>query len=373
MSSLRPATLLILSALLAGCAGAGTAAIPTGSSAPPADEPSEAANTPVVVTLPPSTPAPTFAPSLPASTARPTVSPEEAWLAYPWYPQSLFLVRPDGSDRHRLDLAAPGEPQAISWSPDGERLVFAMRDAANPNGTIWTANADGTDAKPFYDGNGDCGDGAFWPRWAPDGRRLALVCYDAEGDLGRVKLSVLDTTTMERTDVVTVKWPEFLDNPPSWSPDGKAIVFDLITWDPTDTFVQSSVVATVPAAGGDIERLTDPAMFGAHPDFSPDGSLIAFSTYDTGSTHGIEEPSNVYLVAPDGSGLRQLSTASMDGKMRLGQPFWSSDGTRIWVSIGRDWEKDSTGQPKNTLGWVDATTGELTEIGTEGKRFIERP
>jgi hypothetical protein len=59
--------------------------------------------------------------------------------------------------------------------------------------------------------------------------------------------------------------------------------------------------------------------------------------------------------------------------MRLGQPFWSSDGSRIWVSIGRDWELDSTGQHRNTLGWVDAVTGALHEVGTEGKSFRERP
>ena len=59
--------------------------------------------------------------------------------------------------------------------------------------------------------------------------------------------------------------------------------------------------------------------------------------------------------------------------MRLGQPFWSSDGTRIWVSVAREWEKDSNGQFKNTLAWVDAITGEFHEIGTEGKRFRERP
>jgi hypothetical protein len=28
---------------------------------------------------------------------------------------------------------------------------------------------------------------------------------------------------------------------------------------------------------------------------------------------------------------------------------------------------------ENTLAWVDATTGAFHEIGTEGKRFRERP
>jgi Tol biopolymer transport system component len=369
----RSALILLVLALLGGCANAGTPASAPATAAPlPAGMPTPSA-TAEAATIPPTGPAPTPAGSEPAATSPVTLASGEAWLAYRWYPQSLFLVKPDGSDRHRLDLGVSGEPVAMSWSPDGEQLAFVLRDTEHPNGTIWTANADGTDAKPFYDGDGKCSDSTFWPRWAPDGQRLALVCYVAEGDRGLAKLSVLDTKTREHMDLVTLAWPQFLDNPPSWSPDGTTIAFDILTWDPTDTFVQSSVVATVPAAGGEVQRLTEPALFGAHPDFSPDGSRIAFNTYDTGNIHGIEEPSNVYLVAPDGSGLRQLSTASTDGRMRLGQPFWSSDGTRIWVSIGRDWEKDSTGQFMNTLGWVDATTGDLTEIGTEGKGFIERP
>lgn len=303
----------------------------------------------------------------------PPILPGEAWLTYAWYPQKLYLVRPDGSDRHVVELGVPGEPFAVSWSPDGERLAFVIRDETTPNGSIWTAAADGSETALLYDGAGDCDDGAFWPAWAPDGRRLAMVCYRVEGDAGYSSIAVLDTATMSRTDLVQLTYPVTVDNPPSWSPDGTALTFEIITWDPTDTFVASSVVATVPAAGGEVTRLTDPTLFAGHPDWSPDGSLIAFNTYDTGNIHGIEEPSNVYTIAPDGSDLRQLSTASVDGKMRIGQPFWSSDGSRIWVSIGRDWEKDSTGQFKNTLGWVDAATGEFHEIGTEGKRFRERP
>ena len=303
----------------------------------------------------------------------------EPWLVYAWYPEALFLVRPDGSDRHALDLGVPGVPFAPTWSADGERIAFVLRgdETSSPNGAIWTANSDGSQAALFYDGNGECSDGAFWPSWSPDGKRLAMVCYHVDGEAGFSEISVLDVATMVRTDYVTLNYPETIDNPPSWSPDGSTLAFEIITWDPTDTFVSQSVIATkrAPTAGdsGPVKRLTDPTLFAAHPDWSPDGSLIAFNTYDTGNMHGIEQPSNVYTIAPDGSGLRQVSKASIDGKMRLGQPFWSSDGTRIWVSVGRDWEKDSTGQFKNTLGWVDVATGEFHEIGTEGKRFRERP
>ena len=130
-------------------------------------------------------------------------------------------------------------------------------------------------------------------------------------------------------------------------------------------------MATVPTAGGKVRRLTKPSLFGGHPDWSPDGKLIAFSTYDTGNMHGITQASNVYTIKPDGTGLRQVTTASTDGTMRLGQPFWSADGSRIWVSI--DLEVDLAGHVRNTLGWVDVSTGALYEFKTEGMRFRERP
>jgi len=301
--------------------------------------------------------------------------PGESWLIYAWHPDVLYVVRPDGSDRQRLEIGVPGVPFAPAWSTDGERIVFVLRGEASstPNGAIWTAKADGSEAALFYDGNGECVDGAYWPSWSPDGSHLAMVCYHIDGATGFSEIAVLDTATMTRTDLVSLRYPDTVDNPISWSPDGSTLAFEIITWDPTDTFVSQALIATVPVAGGPVTRLTDPLLFAAHPDWSPDGSLIVFNTYDTGNMHAIEQPSNVYTIAPDGTGLRQVSTVSIDGKLRLGQPFWSSDGSQIWVSVAMDWEKDSTGQFKNTLGWVDATTGEFHEIGTEGKRFRERP
>jgi Tol biopolymer transport system component len=350
--------------VVAGCGGPGAASQSTA--------PSVAA----VATADPSVAASASPPgSPPAIEGRPVLKPGEPWLVYAWYPESLYLVRSDGSDRHRLDLGVEGEPFAASWSSDGERLAFVLRGDATeaPNGAIWTADADGTGAAALYGGADACPDGAYWPAWSPDGTRLALICYEVKGDKGFTSVAILDPATGTRTDLATFTYPQTIDNAPSWAPDGSALTFESITWDPTDQFIQTSVVATVPTAGGEVTVLTDPELFAGHPDWSPDGSRIAFSTYDTGNIHGIQDPSNVYTIAPDGSGLRQVSTASTDGTMRLGQPFWSADGSRIVVSVARDWDKDSTGQPKNTLGWVDATTGAFTEIGTEGKRFRERP
>ena len=70
-------------------------------------------------------------------------SPTGDWLAYVqnWSDQTLegqiSLIRPNGDDAHTL---VPGD--APDWSPDGKKLVYVH------NGSIWTVNADGTDAAP---------------------------------------------------------------------------------------------------------------------------------------------------------------------------------------------------------------------------------
>ncbi|MDH3307395.1 MAG: hypothetical protein OEO77_07775 [Acidimicrobiia bacterium] len=300
------------------------------------------------------------------------VLPGEPWLVFRWYPGALHLVRPDGTDRRVLDIGVSGEATAPTWSPDGNQIAFVVKDAAWPDGSIWTADPNGANAAAFYDGNGDC-TSTFHPVWSPDGQRLSFTCYHDDRQPGSSSVAILDVTTMTSTEIATFEWPEFIDIPANWSPDGEMLAFSVITWDPTDTFVAGSVVAAVPSAGGTVERLTAPDLFGAHPDWSPDGSLLVFNTYDTGQMHGIQEPSNLYTIAPDGTGLRQVTTVSVDGTMRLGQPFWATHGSGIWVSVARDYEKDSHGWPKNTLGWVDAVTGEFRDLGVEGKGFRERP
>ena len=70
-----------------------------------------------------------------------------------------------------------------------------------------------------------------------------------------------------------------------------------------------------------VTRLTN--ISNAYPHPSPDGVLIAFASNRSG-------PANVgqlYVVAPDGSGLRQITT----GPWSYAQPAWSADGNTIYA------------------------------------------
>jgi Tol biopolymer transport system component len=71
-------------------------------------------------------------------------SPEGSWIVFQRPYGQLYLVRPDGSDLHRVPLDLPPNTGALnpSWSPDGTWIVFSLQRSdqaeiymARPNGT----------------------------------------------------------------------------------------------------------------------------------------------------------------------------------------------------------------------------------------------
>jgi Tol biopolymer transport system component len=96
-------------------------------------------------------------------------SPTGDWLAYVqnWSPETLegqiSLVRPNGDDSHTVTAG-----DAPDWSPDGKKLVYVH------NGSIWTINADGSDAHRLIP-NGHA------PSWSRDGELIAFMRTDKCG------------------------------------------------------------------------------------------------------------------------------------------------------------------------------------------------
>jgi TolB protein len=99
------------------------------------------------------------------------------------------------------------------------------------------------------------------------------------------------------------------DQRPSWSADGKRIVFG-----------REGALFSVPAVGGPAQRVGKGLGNAANPAYSPDGKLIAYDYRTRGN--GIRE---VYVMNADGTGIRRLT--HLDDVS--GVPSWSPDGRRI--------------------------------------------
>lgn len=102
---------------------------------------------------------------------------------------------------------------------------------------------------------------------------------------------------------------------------------------------------TIEPDGSNEQQLTDfPTASIEDPDWSPDGSKIAFGTDLGGNVH-------IYVVNADGSGLTQITSG--DGFESA--PSWSPDGTEMAIDAAEP------GLPEGIF-IVDVSTGGLTQV-----------
>jgi len=191
--------------------------------------------------------------------------------------------------------------------------------------------------------------GMSGPVWAPDGSTLAA----AKSDGGSSTYSfAADGAARERL-------PFDVETTPAWSPDGRRMVV-----------VGDDVrIRVFRVANGVVEAVLP--IEGNEPAWSPDGKLIAFQS-NRGS-----DLLQVYLVRPDGSGLRRVtSDRAPRGGNRVGaySAAWSPDGRRLAFASDRDGDDDiyivrldGTNLRKVTRNLVDDSNPSWSP---EGRRIV---
>ncbi len=240
------------------------------------------------------------------------LSPDGTRIAFIWDRAGLsdvYTMPVNGGWPARLstnrDLVAYWSDETPQWSPDGRWLAFCI------DGHVHVAPAEGGEPRKIS----DFGDGAYGPVWMPDSRGLIVGAERHERD----QLVMTDREGAYPRPLVT--GPDDYWSPAP-SPDGALVAF---VRRHRDDLNRVDLMA-IPVAGGEARLLCGQAgEKNGGPVWSPDGGTIVFRSERSGW-------GDLWLVKPDGSGLRRL--AKLDHEAF--DPAWSPDGTRIACVVNRE-------------------------------------
>ena len=361
--------ILILALVLTACGGNG---------GPPDETP----------TIPP--PSPTSAPPTatpePAPTPTPTPAPEPDvnLIAFVGLDDSIYTIRPDGTDQQLVSIPMSGETASLAggaffashtvynwptWSPDASKLAFtSFSDNGDFGGALWLVDIPGgLPDKVFQDPDDTIGRfvaqrSPHYIYWSPGSDRVAFLAPTPTS----LVLYMIETHDPHHPEVLSFGAPSYM----TWSPDGQYLLHHLVdavdlvdtrndfervsldarstsfrtpAWSPDSrlmAFVDGSIGAdtlVITDVQGDskieIDRVSILTVFL----WSPSANEIAYTELTPARSLGIPTYGGLAIFDVDSGETRQITNRE------IAAFFWSPDGSMVaYVGIDR---------PTATISW----------------------
>jgi Tol biopolymer transport system component len=146
----------------------------------------------------------------------------------------VWLAKPDGEPVRKVFTARQNIVAYLRPSPDGDQVAFILFPDSQvpfPNGELWVMDVNGENPRKLA--LADAGHG-YAPAWSPDGAQIVFVVRENASD-SRVEqsagalISNLYRVEVRSGNMVPVtRFTDAIVETPVWSPDGRAIVFNVI-------------------------------------------------------------------------------------------------------------------------------------------------